>query len=159
MRHAEITVACVGRYKGRDVARLSPIDSNPHLTRCYHYFSYYTQCQNRIALLEVTRCVCIVATSATPLWPDFSFFHQAAMHNPNVSAEAKEHSRQVVQEIQGSSAVHDDGNTEPSSRTNVDNSNKDENRVLGGYKATLKSLSFSLDFGRRWSSSPSPYRS
>ncbi|KAH9973424.1 Conidiation protein 6-domain-containing protein [Lactifluus volemus] len=64
--------------------------------------------------------------------------HKAAMHNPNVSAEAKEHSRQVVQEIQGSGAVHDDGTTEPSSRTDVDNSNKDENRVLGGYKATLK---------------------
>jgi hypothetical protein len=93
-----------------------------------------------------------------PTMADFPFFHQAAMHNPNVSAEAKEHSRQVVQEIQGSGAVHDDGTTEPSSRTDVDNSNKDENRVLGGYKATLKSLS-SLEFGRAWSSSPSPYRS
>ena len=81
------------------------------------------------------------------------------MHNPNVSAEAKEHSRQVVQEIQGSDAVHDDGTTEPSSRTNVDNLNKDENRVLGGYKATLKSLSFSMGFGRAWSSSPLPCRS
>jgi hypothetical protein len=63
--------------------------------------------------------------------------HQAAMHNPNVSAEAKEHSRQVVEDIQGPDVVHDDGTTEPSSRS--DGGDKDENRVLGGYKATLKS--------------------
>jgi hypothetical protein len=62
---------------------------------------------------------------------------QAAMHNPNVSAEAKEHSRQVVEEIQGSDVVHDDGTTEPSSRSHA--GDKDENRVLGGYKATLRS--------------------
>ncbi|KAI0252543.1 Conidiation protein 6-domain-containing protein [Lactifluus subvellereus] len=62
--------------------------------------------------------------------------HKAALHNPNVSAEAKEHSRQVVEEIQGPGIVHDDGTTEPSSRP--DASDKDENRVLGGYKATLK---------------------
>lgn len=62
------------------------------------------------------------------------------MHNPNVSAETKEHSRQVVEEIQGSGAVHDDGTTtEPSSRSSDNSSDKDENRVLGGYKATLKS--------------------
>jgi Conidiation protein 6 len=59
------------------------------------------------------------------------------MHNPNVSTEAKEHSRQVVEEIQGSGTVHDDGTTEPSSRSS--GGDKDENRVLGGYKATLKS--------------------
>jgi hypothetical protein len=62
------------------------------------------------------------------------------MHNPNVSAEAKEHSRQVVEEIQGRDVVHDDGTTEQSSHSYSD---KDESRVLGGYKATLKSQ-FSL---------------
>ncbi len=59
------------------------------------------------------------------------------MHNPNVSAEAKEHSRQVVEEIQGRDVAHDDSTTEPSSRSY--GGDKDENRVLGGYKATLKS--------------------
>ncbi|KAI0281469.1 Conidiation protein 6-domain-containing protein [Russula aff. rugulosa BPL654] len=62
--------------------------------------------------------------------------HKAAMHNPNVSAEAKEHSRQVVEEIQGSGVVHDDDTTERSSPSY--GGGKDENRVLGGYKATLK---------------------
>ena len=68
------------------------------------------------------------------------------MHNPNVSTEAKEHSRQVVEEIQGSGVVHDDGTTEPTPRSYA--GDKDENRVLGGYKATLKSQSFLL-FNRR----------
>jgi len=65
--------------------------------------------------------------------------HKAAMHNPNVSAEAKEHSRQVVEEIEGSDAA----------RVQVDSSTKqdfgynlnEESRVIGGYKATLKSTS------------------
>jgi conidiation protein 6 len=56
------------------------------------------------------------------------------MHNPNVSAQSKEHSRKVVEEIQGSGAVHDDGTTEPSSHSHA--GSKDKNRVLGGYKAT-----------------------
>jgi len=64
------------------------------------------------------------------------------MHNPNVSTEAKEHSRQVVEEIQGSGVAHDDGTTESSPRSYGDD--KDENRVLGGYKATLKSQFFFL---------------
>jgi len=66
------------------------------------------------------------------------------MHNPNVSAETKEHSRQVVEDIQGSGVVHDDGTTEPSSRSYAGAGSKDENRVLGGYKATLKSQLFLL---------------
>ncbi|KAH9029885.1 hypothetical protein EDB84DRAFT_221650 [Lactarius hengduanensis] len=60
--------------------------------------------------------------------------HKAAMHNPNVSAEAKEHSRQVVEEIQGSGAVQDDYSIK-TSRTTGD---KEESRVIGGYKAALK---------------------
>ncbi|KAI9451737.1 Conidiation protein 6-domain-containing protein [Lactarius psammicola] len=61
--------------------------------------------------------------------------HKAAMHNPNVSAEAKEHSRQVIEEIQGSDAVLDDYSSGTSHR---DTGDKEENRVIGGYKATLK---------------------
>ncbi|KAH9059808.1 Conidiation protein 6-domain-containing protein [Lactarius vividus] len=60
--------------------------------------------------------------------------HKAAMHNPNVSAEAKEHSRQVVEEIQGSGAVQDDHLTKTSRATG----DKEESRVIGGYKAALK---------------------
>ncbi|KAN0123793.1 Conidiation protein 6 domain containing protein [Russula decolorans] len=73
--------------------------------------------------------------------------HKAAMHNPNVSAEAKEHSRQVVEDIQGPDVVHDDGTTEPSSRS--DGGDKDENRVLGGYKATLKNPNVSDEAKQR----------
>jgi len=69
------------------------------------------------------------------------------MHNPNVSAEAKEHSRQVVEDIQGPDVVHDDGTTEPSSRS--DGGDKDENRVLGGYKATLKNPNVSDEAKQR----------
>jgi Conidiation protein 6 len=75
------------------------------------------------------------------------------MHNPNVSAEAKEHSRQVVEELQGPGVVHDDGTTEPSPGS--DAGDKNENRVLGGYKATLKSLSSPLGYGRVNASSSS----
>jgi hypothetical protein len=63
------------------------------------------------------------------------------MHNPNVSAEAKDHSRQVVEEIQGPGAVRVDYSTEPSRR---DTGDKEESRVLGGYKAALKSKSITI---------------
>ena len=66
---------------------------------------------------------------------------QAAIHNPNVSAQAKEHSRQVVEEIQGFGAVHDDGTTQGTAETSSFGG-KDENRVLAGYKRTLKSSFF-----------------
>ncbi|KAH9975203.1 Conidiation protein 6-domain-containing protein [Russula compacta] len=62
--------------------------------------------------------------------------HKAAIHNPNVSAQAKEHSRQVVEEIQDSGAVREGGSVEQSSPLDADG--KNDNRVLGGYKATLK---------------------
>ncbi len=63
------------------------------------------------------------------------------MHNPNVSAEAKEHSRQVVEEIQGSGTAHDEHSTEP---PRLDTDDKEESRVIGGYKAALKSESFTI---------------
>lgn len=64
------------------------------------------------------------------------------MHNPNVSAEAKEHSRQVVEGIQGPGTVHVEYSTEPSRRPSRDTGDKDEGRVIGGYKAALKSKSY-----------------
>ena len=60
----------------------------------------------------------------------------AAMHNPNVSAEATKHSCQVVEKIQGHGAISDEYSTEPSCR---DTGGKDESRVIGGYKATRHS--------------------
>jgi hypothetical protein len=69
------------------------------------------------------------------------------MHNPNVSDQAKEHSRQVVEEIQRSGAVRDDGNTESSSRLYA--GSKNENRVLGGFRVTLKSSFFLFNWGSR----------
>ena len=61
------------------------------------------------------------------------------MHNPNVSAEAKKHSRQVVEQIQGHDTVPNEYSTEPSCR---DTGGKDESRVIGGYRAALKGTSF-----------------
>jgi hypothetical protein len=64
------------------------------------------------------------------------------MHNPNVSADAKEHSRQVVEEIERSDAarVQVDSSTKP----DVDYNLNEESRVIGGYKATLKSTPFTI---------------
>ena len=64
------------------------------------------------------------------------------MHNPNVSAEAKEHSRQILEELQEPGAVPDDYSTEPSGRDVT--GDKEESRVIGGYKAALKSKSFTI---------------
>ncbi|KAI0259385.1 Conidiation protein 6-domain-containing protein [Gloeopeniophorella convolvens] len=60
--------------------------------------------------------------------------HKAAAHNPNVSSEAKERSRQAAEEIQTTGV--DNSSAESASSLNPDG--KEENRVLGGYKATLK---------------------
>jgi hypothetical protein len=80
------------------------------------------------------------------------------LHNPNVSAGAKENSCQVGEEIQGpgrAGTVHDDGTAGPSSHP--DAGGKDENRVLGGYKATLKSM-FLLNIGTiEWQVVHPPY--
>jgi hypothetical protein len=101
---------------------------------------------------------------------------QATLSNPNTSQSAKEHSRQVIQELEGqdpdtTTSSHkphvefdlddeEEGTTVETSRTNVPGGNayhegvlgdtapavdddtfadKDPNRVLGGYKATLSS--------------------
>ncbi|KAH9174003.1 Conidiation protein 6-domain-containing protein [Lactarius sanguifluus] len=71
--------------------------------------------------------------------------HKAAMHNPNVSAEAKEHSRQVAEGVQGSDAVQDDYSTKPSLATG----DKEESRVIGGYKAALKNPNVSEEAKER----------
>ena len=72
--------------------------------------------------------------------------HKANLNNPNTSDESKEHSRQVLKDMES-----EDGDTSrtynerTSERTSVgdagevDESGKDMNRVLGGYKATLHS--------------------
>jgi len=57
--------------------------------------------------------------------------HKANIANPKTSEESKEHSRQVIQEVE-------DGNVDLSGNDrSVDESGKEVNRVLGGYKATL----------------------
>ena len=64
---------------------------------------------------------------------------KAAIHNPNVSAEAKERAQERLDDM---------GLTGPSQNTHqqgshpahsVDGSGHETNRVLGGYKATLHS--------------------
>ncbi|KAF9652954.1 hypothetical protein BDM02DRAFT_3183287 [Thelephora ganbajun] len=59
--------------------------------------------------------------------------HKANIANPNTSDESKEHSRQVIQDVEN-------GNDDLTSGTSdhaTDESGKEVNRVLGGYKATL----------------------
>ena len=57
---------------------------------------------------------------------------QAAMKNPNVSEEAKQHAEQIVDEVDGGSETYQ------SRHVHYDDG-KEENRVTGGYKATLSS--------------------
>ncbi|WWC88762.1 uncharacterized protein L201_003675 [Kwoniella dendrophila CBS 6074] len=55
--------------------------------------------------------------------------HKAAINNDNVPQESKEHSKQVVDEIEGSGEVE--------AESAEDNNTKNENNVIGGHKATL----------------------
>lgn len=134
LRHVEITVA-KSNYINWPVRRPSFHQLKAHLSSPKHN-PVSSSCQNLTASLEATRCA-IIPPLHYATYLSVHCTHQAALHNPNVSAEAKEHSRRVVEEIQGPGTVHDDLTTEPSSRR--DDSGKDENRILGGYKATLKS--------------------
>ncbi|KAF8543752.1 conidiation protein 6 [Trichophaea hybrida] len=63
--------------------------------------------------------------------------HKAALKNPNVSEEAKEHSRQVLDQIgdQTDSSARATAGSDPS---NVSTEGKNTGNVVGGYKATLK---------------------
>ncbi|OAQ77063.1 conidiation protein 6 domain-containing protein [Purpureocillium lilacinum] len=54
--------------------------------------------------------------------------HKATLNNPNVSDEAKEHSRQVLDNEFNGGDVPKSG----------DNENKNPGNVVGGLKATLK---------------------
>ncbi|KAK4093776.1 hypothetical protein Purlil1_2110 [Purpureocillium lilacinum] len=54
--------------------------------------------------------------------------HKATLNNPNVSDEAKEHSRQVLENEFNGGDVPKSGDTE----------NKNPGNVVGGLKATLK---------------------
>jgi hypothetical protein len=62
-----------------------------------------------------------------------SFLTSTPHSDPNVSKEAKEHSRQVVEEMEGSADV------EEVRQGYNDENDKHETRVNAGYKATLKS--------------------
>ncbi|KAH7105158.1 Conidiation protein 6-domain-containing protein [Auriculariales sp. MPI-PUGE-AT-0066] len=74
--------------------------------------------------------------------------HKANLKNPNTSDESKEHSRQVLDEMDSGEA-DDSGTYNPQEKsaqtgrtrggeTEIDDSGKETNRVLGGYKAALK---------------------
>ncbi|TFK82559.1 hypothetical protein K466DRAFT_500097 [Polyporus arcularius HHB13444] len=53
---------------------------------------------------------------------------KAAIHNPNVSDEARERAQERLEQVSGASATHTGG---------VDAAGHETNRVIGGYKATL----------------------
>ncbi|KAI0065916.1 hypothetical protein BV25DRAFT_1821635 [Artomyces pyxidatus] len=67
--------------------------------------------------------------------------HKAAMKNPNTSEEAKEHSRQQLNELEQSGSLDE-------ARAQRDGP-KNENNVLGGYKATLKNPNVSDEAKQR----------
>ncbi|KZT30334.1 hypothetical protein NEOLEDRAFT_1125843 [Neolentinus lepideus HHB14362 ss-1] len=54
--------------------------------------------------------------------------HKANLNNPNTSEESKQHSRQVVAEMESSGEVGSGG----------DDAYKNEGNVVGGHKANLK---------------------
>ncbi|OCH91405.1 hypothetical protein OBBRIDRAFT_818797 [Obba rivulosa] len=56
--------------------------------------------------------------------------HKAAINNPRISEEAKEHSRQAIDELEGQA--------ETQQTRQGYQEDKDETRVNAGYKATLK---------------------
>jgi len=59
--------------------------------------------------------------------------HKANIANPNTSEESKEHSHQVIQDVENGNADLSDG----SGSHTTDETGKEINRVLGGHKATL----------------------
>jgi hypothetical protein len=61
---------------------------------------------------------------------NWSVHEKAAINNPNVSDEAKEHSRQVIEEVSKNDLPKEQ---------ELASDDKDETRVLAGYKATMKS--------------------
>ena len=61
---------------------------------------------------------------------------QATLKNPNVSEEAKEHSRQAIEELEAQPSTQE-------TREGYEE-DKDEVRVNAGYKATLKSKYYIL---------------
>ncbi|EKM50317.1 uncharacterized protein PHACADRAFT_214017 [Phanerochaete carnosa HHB-10118-sp] len=63
--------------------------------------------------------------------------HKAAMHNPNISEEAKEHSRQVVDDLERDLQTKEQ-------RAKYDD-DKDETRVNAGLKATMKNPNVSQE--------------
>lgn len=77
-----------------------------------------------------------LANAAATIYRLSTLCLQAAINNPNVSEEAKEHSRQAIEaledepETQEIRASHDEG--------------KDEVRQNAGFKATLKSESLDV---------------
>lgn len=75
---------------------------------------------------------CALSTSCSRKGADTSPPRQAAINNPNVSEEAKDNSRQAIDELESS------GETE----TTRQEGEKNEGNVIGGYKATLKSEVF-----------------
>ncbi|KAH7105156.1 Conidiation protein 6-domain-containing protein [Auriculariales sp. MPI-PUGE-AT-0066] len=82
--------------------------------------------------------------------------HKANLKNPNTSDESKEHSRQVIDEMESGEA-DDSGDYDPREKsaqstgrtrggeTEIDDSGKETNRVLGGYRATLHNKSTSAE--------------
>ncbi|KAH9846205.1 Conidiation protein 6-domain-containing protein [Lenzites betulinus] len=62
--------------------------------------------------------------------------HKAAINNPRVSEEAKEHSREAIEELGGEVGEESTGTRETGRHTS--NEGKDEVRQNAGYKSVLK---------------------
>lgn len=94
-------------------------------------------CQNRIALLEATRCVSYIPTAAWYHWSNYNFPMSSSRCNAQPELEV----------LPCSGAVHDEGTTEPSSHL-LDASCTGENHVIGCYKANTEEYAISLGIGR-----------
>jgi len=55
--------------------------------------------------------------------------HKATISNPNTSEEAKQHSREMLEQLEGKTTTTSSG---------VELEGKNEGNVVGGYKAALK---------------------
>ena len=66
---------------------------------------------------------------------------KAAIHNPNVSEEARERAQERLEQM---GAATETNNVGRHATGTVDASGHETNRVLGGYKATLHSTSLVL---------------
>ena len=74
---------------------------------------------------------------------------KAAIHNPNVSAEAKERAQERLDDMGLTGTAQNSHQQGSHPAHSVDDGGRETNRVLGGYKATLHSTCALCYYGAR----------